>query len=510
MSDLIANLLDDLEKDETPSGKITPQEVYSKTVLTNEISAKLLEYQRSHVARIISILLEHKICLNASDPGIGKTYMSIAVCKELHRRPLIVCPKSIMSIWVSVCEYFDIDAYDIVNYETIRNAKTYTDYNFSKRKKPSYLRINKNEEVDKKEDICRMYYIWRNIPDDILLIVDEAHRCNNPSTDNGRWLISTKQLIRKNIPVMLLSGTISEKTCNMKIPFYLFGLIPSVKLYNSYIKSMDHLYKKYKVHKKNFKNDEEYLRAKENARSMIIFHEVQKFTCRIKVSELGDRFPANQWSAQQFIADDPDKIEKAYEEISKCMKELRENPGRNTLAKIQKLKQEIELRKIPIFIEQAQLMIDNGRSVIIFVNYLKTLDILSSTLNIKCKVYGDQTFEERKEAIELFQSNKERIIILQARAGSVGISLHDIHGDHPRFVLINYPDSAADLLQELGRAARAGAKTPVCQRIILVANVEYERRIMININKKLSNISGINDGDLNVYNYQVNKVEKHK
>lgn len=116
--------------------------------------------------------------------------------------------------------------------------------------------------------------------------------------------------------------------------------------------------------------------------------------------------------------------------------------------------------------------------------------------------------EDRQKAIDLFQNNKERIIICQIRAGGVGISLHDLHGGHPRVTLINYPDSASDLLQALGRAPRAGAKTPVLQRIIFVANVDYEKRIMQNINKKLANISTINDGDLNGYKYKVCKITK--
>jgi superfamily II DNA/RNA helicase len=178
------------------------------------------------------------------------------------------------------------------------------------------------------------------------------------------------------------------------------------------------------------------------------------------------------------------------------------------LAKIQKLKQEIEFRKVPIFIEQAQLYLDEEKSVIIFVNYLDTLHILAQELDIKCKIYGDQSMEKRQEAIDLFQSNEERIIICQIRAGGVGISLHDLHGGHPRVTLINYPDSASDLLQALGRAPRAGAKTAVLQRIIFVANVDYEKKIMQNINKKLANISAINDGDLEGYKYKINRITR--
>jgi hypothetical protein len=57
----------------------------------------------------------------------------------------------------------------------------------------------------------------------------------------------------------------------------------------------------------------------------------------------------------------------------------------------------------------------------------------------------------------------------------LGISLHDIHGDHQRVSLINFPDTASSLIQALGRTHRSGAKTPALQRIIFVANVDYEK-----------------------------------
>ena len=118
--------------------------------------------------------------------------------------------------------------------------------------------------------------------------------------------------------------------------------------------------------------------------------------------------------------------------------------------------------------------------------------------------------EEKKEAMNLFQTNQERIIICQIRAGGVGIDLHDKNGNHPRVSLMNFPDTATDLLQALGRIHRAGAKTPTLQRIIFVANVDYEKRIMQNINKKLTNLSATNDGDLDGYKYGVKKITRKK
>jgi len=509
MADLLSSFLSEIGTDtNTSSTALAAPRVYSKKVLSNNTNGKLLEYQRAQVLKLVHILLANLICLDASDTGVGKTYMALAVCKELGRRPIIVSPKTIMFNWINVCEYFDIEPYDIVNFETVRNAKTYQNYKFNSRTSSPYIKFVDKETAAKTTNPSKTTYLWKNIPADAMLIIDEAHRCKNLSTDNGRWLMSTKQLTDKKIPIMLLSATISEKLNDMKIPFYMFGIIPAPRNYIQYVRSLKDKYPDLKVRRRDFETKDEFEKAKNATKSIIIYREIKDYTSRIRVAELGDKFPSNQWCAQQFIAEESDEIAEAYEEIAACMAELKKNPGTHALARIQKLKQEIELRKVPIFIEQAQLFLDDGKSVIIFVNYLHTLHLLSDALHIECAIHGRQTLQERTNAIALFQSNQKKIIICQVRAGSVGISLHDIHGGHPRATLINYPDTAADLLQALGRAPRSGAKSPVIQRIIFVANVDYEKRIMQNINKKLTNISAINDGDLDGYKYKVRKITR--
>lgn len=498
MTDLIGSFLKEITNDNV----IIPK-VYSKTVLSNETKNKLLSYQTNHVIRMITILLKYNIALDSSDTGIGKTYSSCAVCKEMDRKPIIICPKILIFNWVSVLSYFGVKYYDIVNYETLKNGKTYSDNEYKKRKKSPFVDVI---DIDP-EDTDKFVYQWQ-VPDDAIIIFDEVHRCKDPCTENGKLFASTKQLIRKKIPVLGLSATICEKFKDMKILFYLFGLIPNTKNFNHYTKTLEHKYPQHKIRRKNHTTKISYEIAKDNSQAIMIHEEIKEYISRIRIKDLGNKFPSNQWCAQQFFAEESEKISEAYKEIAIHLKALKENPGKNHLAKIQKLKQEIEFRKIPIFIDQAESYLNEGKSVIIFVNFLNTLQILSIELSIRCKIYGAQTIQERQKSIDLFQSNQERIIICQIRAGGVGISLHDLHGEHPRVTLLNYCDSAADLLQALGRAHRSGAKSPVLQRIIFVANVEYEKRIMQNINRKLTNISAINDGDLDGYKYKINNIKK--
>ena len=487
--------------------KVTPK-VYSKNVLSNNTKQKLLLYQEKHVVRLINILLQYNIAVDGSETGIGKTYIAAAICKELNRRPIIICPKTLIYNWINVLEYFGIKAYEIVNYETIRNGKTYTNNKYKTRKSSPFINIVDPDP----ENLLKSIYEW-DLPKDAIIIFDESHRCKDPSTQNGKLLLSSKQAILEKNPVLLLSATICENFSDMKIPFCLFSFIPNTRNYNHFIKTLKQKYPKFRIKRSDYATTNDYTKARENAQAMMIYEEIKDYTSRIRIKELGDMFPSNQICCQQFMADETDKISEAYEEMAVLLKQLKENPGGNHLSKIQKLKQEIELRKAPIFIEQAQLYLDEGKSVIIFVNFLDTFKVIAEALDIKCKVYGSidgkqQTMEERQEAINQFQSNQERIIILQIRAGGVGISLHDIHGGHPRVTLLNFSDSGSDLIQALGRAPRSGAKSPVLQRIIFVANIDYEKVIMRNINRKLANICCINDGDMNGYKYGVKKITR--
>ena len=480
--------------------KINISNVASRKILSNETKKLLLKYQHEPTIKLINIVVDKYVALISSETGTGKSYEASAICKELKKRPLLICPKTLMVGWKRIFDYFGIEPFDIVNYETIRNAKMYTNEHYTQRDNSTYISHNKN----RRGNPDGYYYNW-NLPRDTIIIFDEVHRCKEPSTANGRLLLSTRQLKELKIPVILLSATICERFEDMRIPFILFEFIPSTRNYSEYIKLVCKKYKHLEPKKADYPDNKSYAIALENSRMLVIFNEIINFTSRIRIKNLGDMFPVNQWGAHDFHIKKFYQISDNYKCIHKLIQKMKKNksPSDHILPKIQKLKQKIELLKIPIFVDQARSYLDEGKSVIIFVNYIATLDTISDLLSIKCKIQGNQNMEQRQTSIDLFQSNIERIIICQIRAGGVGISLHDIHGNHPRVSLINYPDSASDLIQALGRAPRAGAKSAVIQKIICTANVEYEKNIMENINKKLANLSAINDGDLDQYKYIV-------
>ena len=136
---------------------------------------------------------------------------------------------------------------------------------------------------------------------------------------------------------------------------------------------------------------------------------------------------------------------------------------------------------------------EEGKSVVIFVNFRNTLNRLAELFDRKkikvSLMYGAKTTLQKaqiKANIKAFQDNKHRVIICTIQSGGVGISLHDLYGGHPRVSLISTGWSAQDLKQSLGRIHRAEGKSKCLQYIIFCADT-IEDQICCNIREKLKN-----------------------
>ena len=199
--EFIQNLLDEKKIDYT-----------SFRQLSHEVRKMLLDYQKDHVLQLANVIRKKFIALDGSDTGTGKTYAAIAVAKELGLRPLIVCPKVMIPIWKAVCKLFGVKWFDVVNYETLRNGKTYDPKGTGKRVKTTYLKV---KEITK--DITpEEAYKWK-LPENILVIFDEVHKCRESGTYNSFLLTSLRTVVLgKQARVLLLSATVSEDATQMK------------------------------------------------------------------------------------------------------------------------------------------------------------------------------------------------------------------------------------------------------------------------------------------------------
>jgi SNF2 family DNA or RNA helicase len=249
-------------------------------------------------------------------------------------------------------------------------------------------------------------------------------------------------------------------------------------------------------------------------RPMVRIHTMlyPKRASRMRIDVLGDMFPQTQITATPYTLDKKraEEIELEYKKLHLELEEIKNKKDKdkgNPLTFILRAQQRIEILKIPIFIEMCNDLRHNNYSVVIFVNFTKTLEVLCDMLHTSSKIYGEQTQSERMKVIDDFQSNKTSIIVCNIKAGGIGISLHDTTGTNPRASLISPTWSSIDLVQALGRIHRAGGKTKSLQRIIYVAET-VEEKIAEKLKNKLLNINSINNGDLDLTNIDFENQRK--
>jgi len=491
----------------------------------DEILKKLLSFQVAHVYQLIESLRLRNRVVDASDTGTGKTYCAIAVCSLLKLTPFIVCPKSVITNWKNVCDEFGVKYIGISNYESLKSGNYYTE-NYEKVKCP-YMdiipikytdKIKIKEEKEEKEinsqDLKKNKlkkpppiihkYIEKTkheynfyLPKDCIVIFDEAHRCKNWSTQTSKLLLSINKCDCK---IMILSATLTDKIDCFKPFGIILNFYKELNEYKPWIKSKEIINK---IKYNNWSEDKKRLDIIHNA----IF---PQYGSRMKILELGNLFPSNTISANAYYLEDHLKVEELYKEINSELENLKKLEDKSeALGLIIRNRQRIEMLKVTLFMDLIEEALETNYSVVVFVNYVATLEYLCYHLKVDCIIRGGQSIEDRQNMIEDFQSNKKKIIIVMQQAGGVGISLHDIHGGHPRMSIISPSWAGYEMRQTLGRIHRAGSKTPAIQKIVYVAKT-YEEQLCNIIKTKLRNIDALNDGDLNEYEFQLNELEEDK
>lgn len=438
-------------------------------ILSPNIISKLLNYQIPHCYQLYYAFQNNNVIIDASDTGTGKTYCSLAICKQLGLKPIIICPKTIIQNWYDVCNHFDLEPEVVINYEKIINSSLFKDDKVF----PFIIKMVKfvnNKKITEFE--------WNLLPNH-MIILDEAHRCKNSNTLHSQLLYSLRIVNNK---IMLLSATLADKVKLFKNFGYLMKLYQTPKSFTKWINSKMKLY---------------HTKDKSLALNKFIF---PHYGGRMRIKDLEDMFPKNYINASCYKMKNADKIAQQYDIIDQAYQDLKNKSIMSTsfLEIIIRARQMIELLKIPTFNDLINENITNGKSTALFVNFNETLNTIAEEFKTSCVVHGKQSMNERLIAINDFQSNKSNLIILNIKAGGVGLSLHDLIGSHQRISIISPTWSAQDLVQTLGRIHRAGAKTDAIQKLVF-CNGTVEEYICNNISKKLEHLSKLNDGDLDSY-----------
>jgi superfamily II DNA or RNA helicase len=535
--------------------------------LKDSINKNLLPYQIMHVYKLVFAIKNNQASIDGSDTGTGKTYCAIAACKQLGLQPFIICQISGMTIWNNVCKKFGVKPISIVNYETIKKCKMYlyeNDNITSKRVQCPYLNIDEINDTF----VWNLPLDTIVIFDEAHLCKNKESI--NGRLLSSLQIYSNTRLLKAKLQtkILLLSATIIDKIEDLTLIGWILGLYEDLKRAKQWIDYVINIStSKNKLQlsnsprsgeagvrlpsnngpKQSSSNDNELSNNNNTKRLNSIkqsnnnntnlsqklashdcdepsqcFPEAGKMSLisaeanssnyiaeqlfpakgsRMKICELGEMFPKNQISAECYHLEQEyiKKIDTEFDNIKK---------NNSVLKKIIESRIKIEFYKIPILVELTKNYIEMNYSVVIFVNFKKTIALLKELLHTGCVIDGDQDIKTREANIKLFQTNKRNIIICNIKAGGQSISLHDTHGGFPRVSLICPSFSSIELIQCLGRICRAGSKSPALQRIIFT-NSKVEKLICDNMNKKIKFLNKLKDNDL--FNDPLNiKVKKNK
>ena len=404
----------------------------------------------------------------------GKTYTACGVARELNMNMLIVCPKAVMESWKRVVNnHFKMgkQLVGIINYEMLRTG----------RKDSPYASYVKRRETRRKE------FVWK-IPKNTLIIWDESQKLKGAKTKNSETCIAA---LTQGYKMLFCSAT------NATNPLELRTVGLALKLFNNNPQYYSWLYE-HGVTRGRF--GLEFTGGKEH---LVKLNKDIFIDRGVRLNR--DTIP--NFPESQIIADCYDmeeeaqkKINKIYTEmeaeLKKLQKKVTKERNTNALTAILRARQEIELVKVPLFLEMIEEGLENGMSVAVFCNFTETIHALADRLNTQCIVNGEAKYENvRQKNIDDFQNDKERVILINIAAGGAGLSLHDVTGKYPRLALISPSYSAVQMRQATGRVWRDSSKSKSIQKIVFVAKT-VEERVCESVKQKLENMDMLNDGDL--------------
>jgi len=403
--------------------------------------------------------------LDSSDVGTGKTVVAAHIAKVLKRPVAVICPKAVIPAWERELEEMGVTPMFVINYEKIRTGKT--EY-MSKRAKKIFL--------------------W-NLPENTLVLCDEAHKMKGPFTLNSQLAIS---LVNQGHQLHMMSATAAEDPTEMRALGYVLDL---------------HSLNETKGSKKNWyswmyqfgcaKDLWNQWCLKKRSKLLELHDIMYSNNCkRLTVRDFPDSFRANRVFIEPIQFQEQRKILNAYKEagitpaiVTKFFESSDVEDSEFEMVNLLRARQLAESFKVKDMADMSKELLNQKKSVVLFVNFSDTVEALCGILKCKC-IRGGQNPKERQDIIDAFQRDEEHVLVVNTAAGGTGISLHDVNGNRQRVTLISPSFNVKDYMQALGRIHRNGAKSDAIQKI-LVASDTVEEKVIEAIENKVANIRAL-------------------
>lgn len=398
--------------------------------------------------------LEMKRCINGDEMGLGKTGQAIVSVARAKATPcLVICPASLKINWEREVENFtdlrplilndavkstfpyfigQLNLYDvvIVNYESLRK----------------YF-VVKAEKGAKLKDI-----VFQDVINQFKsVIIDESHRCKNPSTATARFVMGIcdgKEYIN------MLTGTpIVNDTMDLATQLCILGRIGDFGGYSNFVN--------------------QYSEGKHLSELNAILHN----SCYFRRGK------------REVLKDLPDLTRsKVFTELSNQEEyDLCENDLRSWLMDYKKLtdaeaKKKMRMQALVKFMNLRKLagqgkvesaisfIKDSSEQIVVFAEHHDIVDALLEELPDAVCVTGRQNAIQKQAAIDAFQAGQRKVIICSIKAAGVGLTLTA----SSNVLFVNLPWTFSDLTQCESRCHRNSQKNAVNSWILIGSRGEKE------------------------------------
>lgn len=479
--------------------------------LPAHITAKLRYFQVEPANWLYTLLAGGVNCLDSSDCGAGKSYMALAAATALRLPALVIAPKISVTAWERVAAHFGEEV-TVIGWEALRTGKTALgSWEFPRpsnvaEKTRYFYCINcqcslgsfemapcfaRHDGVHCFNTKLKPWNYGRfRFHDGVKFVIfDECHRAAARDSLNADMMIAAR---RANKLILGLSATPGVSPLQFRALGYALNLHD---LTNFYTWARRHGCRTLP----GLPGFHFLLGHDKQAAVMQRIHSaiIPSRGVRLRVDEIPG-FPEIDIATELVDIDAPEKIDALYAEMGPALARLRStaatDPSLAITAQLRQ-RQKIELLKVPALVELTGKYRDAGMTVIIFVNFRDTVAELSNRLETLSFIDGTVTGERRDSIIDAVQANRERILIVNSRAGAESFGAHDLDGNFPRMGLVCPGYDARNFRQVCGRLRREGGKSIARYRVVLAAR-SVEEKIQKALDSKLNCLDSLLDGDL--------------
>jgi len=465
---------------------------------------ELLPHQVTHYERLRALFRDspHPIFLDTSETGAGKTYTAGKLAQELKLPHLVViCPASAVATWGPF-----LRDYGFVGAEGSPHTRLLT-YGELRSSKSPFVYREKRITAKRERGMRYTSYVTREymqlVQEGVFVIVDEIHNAKNWSLQAQSILALTEQIRGgggggNRSKALLLSATPFDKPEHLFHLSRLLGIIRSEKLYRMDVqnnrivlegyqdmielsralnpeKTTDHLFAYCAIHARNIRKA--FSVACRNIIFPAISSSMSKPQIQHKIVTQNGFFstPESQIANMvQALA----KLREVAEERSAGVSLTHERSGRLLALQSEAMKL-LEYAKREIFLRLALEKLTTGSpnaKVLIFVSYHTTLQWLADALaDYKPIVFsGSVTKDDRVKALDKIQAPdlRYRLFLGITQVSGESISLHDIHGDFPRYLFISPSFNLTHVYQSIGRINRVGVKSDSAATVVFLKGAE--------------------------------------